>query len=527
MAGHSVATGPVRTGHITNRDRLGLYRRIFAESADAIAIIGVKGHYIEQNEAHREMTGFSDEELANNTPAIHLGEETFSTIAQALQRDGTFRGEVVSHSKSGEKRTIDLTAFSVLDESGQPICYVGVKRDMTERKRAEEERDARIRELQSVYALTSALNQATDIDQIYDAALDAVLSTIGTDRAAILVFDDDDVMRFKRWRGLSDEYRAAVEGHSPWKRDDPSPCAITVPDLRIDSALASFLPVFEKEGIKALAFIPIVYESRLLGKFMLYCNNAHEFSEQAIRVAEALAAPVAAALERRREQEILNRSEKLASAGRLAASIAHEINNPLEAIGNLVFLLRANPDAPDRNTYLEQLDTAVQRVSHIARQTLGFYKESSDPVTVDLSDLLSDVISMFTPKIQSKGVNVTTDISQAECIGVPGELRQVFANLVANAIDACSHAGELSVGAAQSDGHVDVVVADNGHGMAPDVLPRVFDPFFTTRNNGGTGLGLWVTKQLVEKNRGAISIRTNTTEHEHGTAVTVRLPVAA
>jgi PAS domain S-box-containing protein len=527
MAGHSVATRPVKTSHITNKDRLGLYHRIFAESADAIAIIDAKGHYIEQNEAHRSMTGFSDEELANNTPAIHFGEEAFAAIAQALQRDGAFRGELASRNKSGEQRIIDLTAFSVLDQSGELICYVGVKRDVTERKLAEEERDSRIRELQSVYALTSALNQATDIDQIYDAALDAVLSTIGSDRAAILVFDDDDVMRFKRWRGLSDEYRAAVEGHSPWKRDATSPSAISVPDVRSDSALASFLPVFEKEGINALAFIPIVYESRLLGKFMLYCNNAHEFSEQEVRVARALAAPVAAELERRREQEILNRSEKLASAGRLAASIAHEINNPLEAIGNLVFLLRRDPDTPAKDVYLEQLDTAVQRVSQIARQTLGFYKESSDPVTVDLSDLLSDVISMLAPKIKAKGVNVTTELSQAECIGVPGELRQVFANLVANAVDACSPTGELSVGAAHSDGSVDVVVADNGHGMAPDVLTRVFDPFFTTRKNGGTGLGLWVTKQLIEKNRGAISIRTNTTEHDHGTAIIVRLPLAA
>lgn len=120
------------------KDKLALYRQIFANCTDGIAIIDARGFYLEQNAAHRELTEYSYEELTGKTPAIHLGEETFARIAQELARSGRFRGEVTSRTKSGELRSIDLSTFAVYNDAGEVLCYVGIKRDITETRRAEE-----------------------------------------------------------------------------------------------------------------------------------------------------------------------------------------------------------------------------------------------------------------------------------------------------------------------------------------------------------------------------------------------------
>ncbi|MEW6544751.1 MAG: PAS domain-containing protein [Nitrospirota bacterium] len=137
---------------ITDRKReeekLALYREIIAHSNDAIAIIGTQGNYLEQNAAHRSLVGYSDGELLGQTPAIHLGKETFSLIAGDLARNGAYRGEVTSRAKDGRTVDIELSAFAVRDAQNAPVCYVGIKRDITERKRADETREKLIRELQ-------------------------------------------------------------------------------------------------------------------------------------------------------------------------------------------------------------------------------------------------------------------------------------------------------------------------------------------------------------------------------------------
>src|SRR3954454_7744978 len=255
---------------------LALYRAIFVKSTEAIAIIDPDGSYLEQNAAHAELLGYSDDELRDATPAIHLGDEQFALIAEEIAATGTARRECQSRAKDGRELIIELSAFAVNDASGEPVCYVGIKRDVTEQRHAAAELRQKFDELQAVHRMTDAVTHAAALEEIYDVALDELQHTVHASRASILLYDNDGVMRFKAWRGLSDEYRRAVEGHSPWPRDARDPPPVFVPDVARDPAMEPFLPLFRREGIGALGFIPLVTGGQLLGKFMVYWETPRE-----------------------------------------------------------------------------------------------------------------------------------------------------------------------------------------------------------------------------------------------------------
>ncbi len=526
MRSQGAATSPVR---IEADHKLELYRRIFENATEGVAVVDLCGFYIEQNPAHRELIGYSDEELTGKTPAVHLGEEVFHALVHRLAEDGHYHGEVLSRNKKGQLRILDLSAFAVYDESGHPLYYVGIKRDITDRKRSEENLAARMRELQSMYSLSGALNKSFRLEDIYQVAIDAVISSVRADRAAILLFDPDRVMRFKASSGISKEYQAAVEGHTPWQPESQDPQPIGVPDVQEDETLVNYRSVFEREGIRALAFIPIAYEGRVLGKFMLYFDEPHQFTDQEMRTALALAMPVATALDRRRAEAALERSERLATAGRLAATIAHEINNPLSAVLNLVFLLRNTPvNVEEQRRYLDQIDQEVARISQIAKRTLGFYRDDSRPVRVDVSSMVNNVLNLYSATLKSRNVRAENWVED-DCVVVAaqGELQQVLSNLVSNAIDACSRGGKISLRSEHRGGSVHLSVADSGHGIGTDYLAHIFEPFFTTKKDVGTGLGLWICRKIVEKHGGTITVESSTDDVFHGSVFTLHLPIAS
>ena len=182
----------------------------------------------------------------------------------------------------------------------------GVRRGRPRREKVPASRDA----LVSVYTLVSAMNRASALPEVYDAALDALTAGLGAERASIMIFDPDGVLRFKAWRGLSDGYRAAVEGHSPWTADAADARPILVPDVAADPALAPLCPAILAEGIRALAFIPLCFGRQLLGKFMIYHAAPHAFDPEEVQVAEIIAGHVASAVVRRRDEEALRQSEE-------------------------------------------------------------------------------------------------------------------------------------------------------------------------------------------------------------------------
>ncbi len=232
----------------------------------------------------------------------------------------------------------------------------------------------------------------------------------------------------------------------------------------------------------------------------------------------------------RKSQEVLRKAEKLAAAARLAATVAHEINNPLEAVGNLIYLAKAAPEMPTEA--MQQLTIAEQelaRVSHLTRQTLGFYRESSAAMSVEVPALIESVLALYSNKFNSKNITVIRDFGECPPIQVVrGEMNQVVANLISNAADAVGHNGTITIRLAckeNTDGPVvHMVVEDDGPGVTEENAQRIFEPFFTTKKDVGTGLGLWVVKEIVERHGGAVNVNSHNGNGTRGAIFTVQLP---
>ncbi|HEX3661557.1 MAG TPA: ATP-binding protein [Acidobacteriaceae bacterium] len=234
--------------------------------------------------------------------------------------------------------------------------------------------------------------------------------------------------------------------------------------------------------------------------------------------------------EQRRAEVALRRTEKLAATGRLAASIAHEINNPLEAVMNLLFLIRQENLAPEPARFAELAQQEVTRVAEITQQTLRFYRQSTLPAESNVRELLDSVLTLHTGRIQALQVELRRDYpGNLQLFCLAGELRQVFANLIGNALDAMTPAGGRLIVRARSITRrgtpgIRVTVADTGSGITPDALRHIFEPFFTTKEATGTGLGLWVSDQIIRKHHGVASVRSCTAGAHPGTVFTVFFP---
>jgi two-component system, NtrC family, sensor kinase len=257
----------------------------------------------------------------------------------------------------------------------------------------------------------------------------------------------------------------------------------------------------------------------------------HELTEAADLLNVQLQAAIILA---RKAEEALIGSEKLASAGRMAAVLAHEINNPLAAVMNLLFLAQTTTDTPAPVLqYLKMADDELKRIAHITRQTLGFYRESSVPTTFNVATLLNSVTDLLQAKIVSTQVIVEKQGDDLlEITAIFGELRQVISNLMLNSLDALGEGGRITLRASRSrnplegSSRIRITIADNGQGISAATLPRIFEPFFTTKGSTGNGLGLWVCKQIIEKHGGSILVRSRTCE-PHGTTFSIVLPVPA
>jgi PAS domain S-box-containing protein len=234
---------------------------------------------------------------------------------------------------------------------------------------------------------------------------------------------------------------------------------------------------------------------------------------------------------KKRSEASLLQAEKIAAAGRMAATIAHEVNNPLEAVTNLIYLAKSNAGDPDEvRTFLGAAEGEVARVSHIAKQTLGFYRENDAPSEVSLSDLAAHAIRVYGPKCKAAGICIEEDLkSTRQVVLRKGEIVQVISNLIANAIYAMPSGGTLSISVEDFDwpdgSGVVLTVKDTGVGIPSEQLPRIFDAFFTTRSTIGTGIGLFVAKQFVEGHRGRISVESSTDPGSHGTKMSIFLPL--
>ena len=237
--------------------------------------------------------------------------------------------------------------------------------------------------------------------------------------------------------------------------------------------------------------------------------------------------------QQKRAEMALVQSEKLAAVGRLASSISHEINNPLEAVTNLLYLISASDGLPeDVRHWTELAEREVARVSQIATQTLRFHRQTVKATRVSAEQLIAPVLDLYLGRLNNSGVQVETKyVSTTPVLCLENEIRQVLNNLIANAIDAMKTGGRLVISAhdarLRADGvpGVRITVADTGHGMPKATQERIFEAFFTTKDLNGTGLGLWISKDIVVRHGGTLKVRSSSATEMHGTIFSLFLPV--
>jgi PAS domain S-box-containing protein len=233
----------------------------------------------------------------------------------------------------------------------------------------------------------------------------------------------------------------------------------------------------------------------------------------------------------KRTEQALRMTERLASVGRMAATVAHEINNPLEAVTNLVYLAKGCGVREDMRKYLDTIEEELDRISHLTRQTLGFYREAKAPSAVRVGPMLDSLISFFGNRARNRGIEILQEIRRdPEIYAIAGEIRQVITNLLSNSIDAIGSGGliRIRVDAARLHGQhspgIRITVADSGPGIPPPVRAKLFEPFFTTKQDVGTGLGLWVCTNIVKRHRGSIRVKSSTAMGRSWTVFSVFLP---
>lgn len=243
------------------------------------------------------------------------------------------------------------------------------------------------------------------------------------------------------------------------------------------------------------------------------------------------ASKIARDISKRKQMErLLVQSEKLAATGRMAATIAHEINNPLESLVNLIFLARSNsgPES-EAHPYLVTAEAELERLSHIARQTLGFYRDTGSPTAVHLHQLMENVLSVYAAKLMNSGITIERQYRDERTVLLrKGEMLQILSNIVTNAIDAMRGGGTLSILIEEITGDngagIRTGIRDTGMGIRPEHLSQVFEPFFSTKGDVGTGIGLWVTRRLIEARGGEIAVTSSSEPGNSGTTVTMFIP---
>jgi len=412
-----------------------------------------------------------------------------AAVAEAIHSKSAFELEHRMLRPDGRFGWTATRAVPVLDAKGELVEWFGAAADVTERRQAEEARH----------------------------------------RLAAIVESSDDAIVSKDLNGVITSWNAAAERMFGYTADEivgRSIMTIIPPEMHGDEQeiLATIgrgdrIMHFETERLKkngerievSLTISPVRDET---GTIIGAAKIARDITQQ------------------KKTEHALHTSERLASVGRMAATVAHEINNPLEAVTNLIYLARKSGDPDEVRKYLAAAEEELSRVSHLTKQTLGFYRYSSGAAVTTLGQLVKSLVSVFSSRIRNKDIEITSEIRQdPEIVGVAGEIRQLLANLISNSIDAVPIGGKIRVrlsAAKEERGQrrmgVRLTVADSGPGIPEGIRARLFEPFFTTKKDVGTGLGLWVCKGIIDKHRGRIQVKSSTARGRSWTVFSVFLP---
>ena len=528
-----------------------LYQAIFRYSRDPVAIIDPQGHYLEQNAAHAQLLGYTDAELRNQTPAIHLGEEVFAEVARTLAQDGEYRGEVVSKTKQGETRHLELSAFAMRTESGEPLCYVGIKRDITERKRTETR-------LTLQYAVTEILSESRDFIEsaarILKAACDSLDWEVGAlwrvDRAAnVLRFveichaSEMQTPEFDRLTRNTTFIKGVGLPGRIWESGEPIWVDNVVADRNFPRA-----PVAVREGLRGAFGFPIKLHEEVLGVVEFFSSEIRNPDDELLKLVAGIGGQIGQFTERKRAEERLAElldSERAARgeaerANRLKdeflATLSHELRTPLNAVIGWARMLQSG--RLDQNSATHALEV-IERNAWAQKQIIEDILDVSRVITgklqlkvspVDLVAIVDAALDAVRPAMEAKEIKIETllDSSLRLISGDPDRLQQVIWNILSNAAKFTPAGGKVEIAVGQNNAHVEIQVRDTGPGIDEAFLPHVFERFrqadgSTTRTHGGLGLGLAIVRHLVELHGGTIAV--DNRSDGPGAVFTIRLPL--
>jgi len=470
------------------------YRSLFESSLLGICRPDRFGAFREGNEELLRITGYSREELEAGlvrwdtmTPPEYAALDT-AHIAEAAERGSCTPYEKEYIRKDGSRVPI-LCGYALLD--GSEDEYIGFVFDLTRQRAAEaalREREQRFRLLAETLPELVWLNDpAGSITYMNQRFLDycGIAGTDGWPFDWSLMLHPEEIERVQR------TWEQSVRTGDPY--------LIELRMRRHDGAFRYFLS----------RAVPMRNDAGEIEQWVGSCTDIHD---------QKLA------------EEALRRSEKLAATGRLAASIAHEINNPLAAVTNTLFLALQDPElGAGTRAYLKLAEQELARVSHITTQTLRFHRQSKAAAYADLTETMHSVLMLFGPRFRSRQIEIESECEpEARVCCFEDELRQVFANLVSNSLDATGDQGRLRIRIrnvlVQNEPGVRVTVADSGCGIPREIRQRIFEPFFSTKDTTGIGLGLWVSDGVIRKHSARMQLRSRTGSAHHGTVFSLFFP---
>jgi PAS domain S-box-containing protein len=434
-------------------------------------------------------TTLSDEMAHTIENIMNLDRERVTEGLRASAQTGADFRQEVRFLINGQIRWVDARASVIEDEDGNRRL-LGMSVDITDRKRAEQ-----------------ALRlQGQIIDQTHDAVISTdmrgVIRTWNRGAERIFGYSAEEAT------GKSISMMALPEQESFLRRQITA--AINAGNMQTEIAAR------RKSGEIATVHLSLSMMHNEVGEPTGVVGVALDISGQ------------------KRAEALLRNTERMAAMGRLAATIAHEINNPLESVTNVFYLLSRHSSLDDvAKGYLSIAEAELKRIGHIVKQTLGFYRETEHPIPVQLAGVLDSVFELYEHRGDKLGIQLSREYDiDATVEGYPGELRQIFSNLVVNAMEAVGEDGRVRIHAYRSrdwahggrEG-VKISVADDGPGIAASNRSHLFEPFFTTKGERGTGLGLWVTLGMVQKHNGSIRVRSTTGPRRHGTIFSIFLPI--
>jgi PAS domain S-box-containing protein len=490
----TIPAGPFGTSNLLTETAQNFLMAVIASSDDAIISKDLNGIISSWNEGARRIFGYEAHEIIGQSilrlipPELHPDEDIILAKIRAGERIDHF--ETIRVRKNGDRFPISVTISPIKDDSGVIVGASKIARDISERRSADESR----------FRLAAIVESADDA--IVSKDLNGVITSWNAGAQRLFGYAEEEIIGQSILRLIPENLRH--------EEDE------ILRKIRAGEKIEHYETTrVNKSGELREVAVTISPIRDINGLVIGASKIARDISD------------------RKKVERLAIEADKIATTGRMAAAVAHEINNPLASVLNLIFLVRQGGlSAEDSQNCLATAESELERVSHIARQTLGYYRDSGSPSEVHLRDLMGNVLSVYKSKILTHSIVVDAKYDDLRKISVhPGEIVQVFSNVTSNAVDAMPHGGKLSIAMTQTkttarDG-LQIIVNDTGHGIRREDLGKVFEPFFTTKGNLGTGIGLWVARQLLERHGGQISISSSTGYDDHGTNVTIYLPFNA